>query len=71
MKLKTTYVYQFITPEGRIYEREFDSHSSADEFSNKKLYGIYTKSHYHKAVVTILNDISHYVRRKRKTSKTL
>ena len=52
MKYKTTYVYQFITPEGRIYEREFDSHPSAEEFSNKKLYGVYTKSHYHKAVVT-------------------
>ena len=52
MKYKTTYVYQFITPEGRIYERGFDSHSRAAEFSNKKLYGDFTKSHYHKAVVT-------------------
>jgi hypothetical protein len=54
MKSKTTYVYQFIIPEGRIYEREFDSHSNADEFSTKKLYGDFTKSHYHKAVVSFV-----------------
>ena len=51
MKSKTTYVYQFTTPQGIIYEREFNSHSSADEFSNKKLYGDATKSHFYKVVV--------------------
>ena len=52
MKSKTTYVYRFTTPQGRLYEREFDSHSSAVEFSNKKLYGDSTKSYFYKAVVS-------------------
>jgi len=54
MKTKTTYGYQFVTVEGRIYEREFNSHSQAKEFINKKLYGDQTKSYYNKAIVTLI-----------------
>lgn len=54
MKTKTKYAYQYITPEGKTYIKEFNSHSEAEEFANKKLCGHKTKIHYHKAIVTLI-----------------